>query len=69
MEGWLARDKDGSLCFYHYEPYKSAAGFWKCDEDEIAAILIPECEETEETRKVSWENERATLVKIEFKIV
>ena len=68
MEGWLARDSDGSLCFYHDEPYKSSAGFWKCGEDDICGIYVDKVDETEETKKISWEDEQATKVKLLFKI-
>ena len=69
MDGWLARDSDGSLNFYHYEPYKSMVGIWKADEDEIAAIYIDKVDETEETRKISWNDKQATKVKVNFKII
>ena len=66
MEGWLARDKSGDLWFYLYEPYKSAAGFWKSVEDEPLGSLVDECEVS---KNIKWEDNRATHVKVNFEIL
>ena len=69
MEGWLARDYDGSLWFFRSEPWKDERERrMRWDTDGLYE-QIEEDEETEETRKISWEDEKATQVKIKFECV
>lgn len=67
MGGWLARDKDGQLCYFHYEPYKSSAGFWEAVEDDIG-IYVDKLDDVGQLRQITWEDEKATPVRIKYEI-
>ena len=66
-KAWLARDRNGLLWIYSEKPYRSKSkmrwesdSFYECIEDN---------EETDETRKVKWEDKEPTEVKLVIKIL
>ena len=68
-KAWLARDYDGSLWFFRSEPWKDERERrMRWDSDGLYE-QVEEDEETEETRKISWEDEKATEVQLVIKIL
>ena len=59
--GWLARDLDGWLYFYEYEPFKKGSE-WRSD----GGILGPIHDD--DYPQISWEDEDPTEVELTIKI-
>ena len=68
-EGWLARDEDGTLWVFAEKPYKDTRERRMRWESDGLYEQVEEDEETEETRKISWEDPEPTHVKFKFEII